>query len=1459
MTAAAAVAWWRRHRWALALALVMLLGFIARVWNLDFDQRQHLHPDERHWSLTSAELAADAGAPAHGTLAGPVLDWLDGDRSAANPYRVTESFVYGPAHLAATRAVAGWLAEGATTGDQPAAAVVHTLDWFGLPLLDATGAPRFDDGYQVDLIGRLLGAVYDTLTILVVALIGRRVGGRRAGLLAAGLYAASVMAIQHAHFFAAEPLLGLASACTVLAALHLGGGSARRVALLGAAAGVAAGATLAVKLSGAGVAAVPFAVAGWLLIRGRTRVDVVRLVAMTVGAVVAFRVLHPGAFEGLGLRLRPAFVDDIAASWRIDQLDFPPAVQWARRVPVLEPLRWLLVFTVGPGTSLLAIYGAWLLWGRRHGARLQAAVLGAAVLVPMAVAMRSFNPTGRYFVPAMPALHVVAGLGLAGLSGAAHLARVAGVCGGEVKQSDVERGRSAARLGRAAGAVLALVAVLWGAAFVQGVYGHAHTRVAASRWIAANVESGAVLTSQVWDDGLPLGLDGIDATNWPTEQLDLFAPDDVAKIDALAQTLTEVDYVVESSPRLLAAVPRIPARYPSTILFVEGLESGALGFEEVARFDSPPRLSLFGWEVMRLDDDWAEEAFSVYDHPEVRIWQRRDVLTLAEVRAVLQPWRAATAVAVPPQAAAANGTMLLPEEVAANEAAGTYADEFDVDANPWWHVAAWFVLLHLMGAVAFVVLLPLLRRLPDAGLGISLAMGLVLPAAAVFVAVAALDVAFTRSLVAVVLTAWTALGAWCAHRRRVELAELWHSRKRILASVCAVSAVAFVVLVALRAANPDLWHPYRSGEKPFETMLLTSVMRTRTLPPYDAWFAGGASNYYYGGYLLLSLPGRLLGTPPTMVMNIALGVVGAAAAAAVFSAGAALATVGRRRTARADDGSTLALRSGLLAVGLVLLLPNATILPEMLLRLVGARDGVYDWWATSRVIPRSLAVTEYPLWSLLFGDIHPHVLDLPIVVAVGVCCLAWHQQLLAGARRHAAALGLLVGVLVGYVRAANTWDYPLALTLALAAMGTAAVRTGSLRALTVPLGLAVVGERLVWAPYLWRSEVYDGGVEAVPMGTPVASWAQHWGLFAAATVVLFAVWVRPIVRRSPRLRGGLHQDLLLLAAAGLAVAGLVAMMPARGTQVLAATAAALAGTVAVGSVRWRHSRVCSPLGPAAMAAGWLFVAGVEQWSVRNDTERMNTVFKGWFQAWLLLAIGTAVALAGMLAAAHADHQRHRPSTAWHGVPRWGARLSAAVCVVAALASLAFLVLAVPVRLDDRASPPGPSLDGLAFYSGSLVVGEGPVQVALADDEPLIRWLQDHVRGVVTVAEAPGDDYQYTSRIASFVGLPTPIGWPYHERQQRRPYEPSIDIRLTDMRELYLSEDPGRVAELLRRYDVRVIVFGVSERRLVADQLVAEAVRRGEVLLAAPCVEEAFRSGDSFIATVDQACLSTGLP
>jgi len=1421
----------RSALWWAAVVAVAVAGLVLRAWNLDFDQRQHLHPDERHWSLTAAAIEREPAAPSYGTVAAPVLNYLDGQRSPTNAYRGATTFVYGPITLAGTQAVAGWLHDGVLAGEQPASFVAHTVDLLGVPLLDEQGFPRFDAGYDIDLIGRLLGALVDSSTVVIVALIGRRIGGRATGLVAAVLAASTVMSIQHAHYFGSEPLLGFVAALTVLATLRLSRGAEAVPAVLdGVLVGAAAGALVAVKLTGAPLAAVPVLACGWLLVTRRRWADLIRLGSVLGAAAVAFRVLYPSAFSGLGLLPSDTFLDDLRRTNELNGAGLPPSIQWAGRIPVLEPLGWLVSSTIGPAIAVAAVLGTIALVRRRHRlGRWIPAVLIASWVIPLVWVLRQSVTTGRYFVPMLPALCACGGYGIVAL---ARHARA--------------RGDGLGRAGRAAAGVLVAASVIWATAFVAGVHGGEHTRIAASRWIDENVAAGSVITSESWDDGLPLAIDGVEPDVYVTEQLDLFGTDDVAKVERLAEQLGGVDYVVESSPRVWNSVVRLPSRYPSTIRFFEGLESGALGFERVATFRSPPQLG-----PVELPSGGVEEAFSVYDHPEVRIWQKTTELTQRDLLAQLEPLAAATAVDVHPDDGGANGAMMLPSESAKNDQIGTFDDDFDTAGSPWLHAFGWFVVAQLIGLCAFAVFAPALRRLPDAGAGIALTLGLAVTTFGTFVLVAWIGLPLDRPVVLGVVAAWVAAGIVATRRHRTLLRGLWHERRTTLLVVQAVIVGTFGVVLLLRAMNPDLWHVYRGGEKLFELEMLTSVLRTRTLPPGDSWFAGGTLNYYYAGYLLLAIPARLLRTTPAVVMSLGLALVAAMAAGAASSAGAAVADAWTRSRGIATGPHPRVARwAGLSAVALVLVVPSTTILGPVARRLTGSEGGAFDWWALSRVIPNSPVVTEFPAWSLLFGDLHPHVIGLPLVLTVITLALAWYRSLVSAATWVSpVALGATTGLMCGLMQATNTWDLPLAVGLVVlvvvVAVATGAPKRRCAMAATTSIAVAVVG----WAPYAWRSVVTDAGIEPESLTTPFVGWLGHFGLFIAATLVMAGLMLTE--SKAIRSRTALVAGLVAVALVGAAVAS-----PPRAVLLSGLGLAAIAfGTAWVVGHRADRPdgapKASMTLTFLALGLGWSMIAAIELVSVVNDFDRQNTVFKGWYQAWTLMGVGSAAGLVTLAAGAR-RHRRTSPATA---SGRAAIATIGAIAVVSLLATTAFVRLAVPGRLEDRVSPSGLSLDALAFLEADDIVPNRDARLDPGNDRTLVRWLQTNVPGRPTIAEAPGPDYGWNGRISAISGLPSVIGWPYHQSQQRRDQEAEIRQRTVDMASIYESGDPTLIESVLQQYDVGYVVFGSAEQAMATP-----SSRRD--LLTSPCLDVVFADGDSFVARVDQVCLGDrpgGLP
>jgi uncharacterized membrane protein len=358
---------------------------------------------------------------------------------------------------------------------------------------------------------------------------------------------------------------------------------------------------------------------------------------------------------------------------------------------------------------------------------------------------------------------------------------------------------------------------------------------------------------------------------------------------------------------------------------------------------------------------------------------------------------------------------------------------------------------------------------------------------------------------------------------------------------------------------------------------------------------------------------------------------------------------------------------------------------------------------------------------------------------------------------------VICGLAAAILAATNPWDLPVfagSLLLAVVAVAprpfVALIRLGTAAALSLVAAAPFLVELSAWLGG-------DGGVGGralvfLNQGDFTPWWAilRHFGLFLAPLAA--AAVIRP--RKDLAITGA-------LAAAGVAL-GLA--FGSSGAAVALAVAALFLTMVRWSSDRWQA--IAWTLAGGAM----VLVALAERLTL---SDRMNTIFKTYNGAWLLLAVALAIVLL-----------RAR-----------GRMLLMALPVFLVLAPVALVNLPLGITqgwLQPRKASPRPTLDGRAFLRGD------------PSNAFLISALNGAARPGDVVAEAAGPSYRQFTRIAMHTGLPTVVGWEWHLRQRGQSLT-AIEDRVHDLETIYTGKDDGERRRALDRYGVDWVVLGDLER------------------------------------------------
>lgn len=993
------------------------------------------------------------------------------------------------------------------------------------------------------------------------------------------------------------------------------------------------------------------------------------------------------------------------------------------------------------------------------------------------------------------------------------------------------------------------------------------------------------VVESTWDDALPVNLygynvfgfqDGLFGNNL---NLELYWEDNQDKLDRLIFSLDQADAIFISSSRQWGSISRVPERYPLTTEYYRallgcpqdetvvwcysvaepGMFKGELGFELAATFQHDPQIG-----NLSVNDQFSEEAFTVYDHPKVFIFRKSADYDPQQVRSLLGAVDLGEVVHMTPkQAGEINGNLMLSAtEKERQTSGGTWSELFRADSllnrHQWLAALVWYLVLTFLGWMVFPLVRVFLKGLPDRGYPFSRLVGLLLLAYLTWLAGSA-GIAFSRLTISLVLFLLITVSGVVTFRDRQFIFEEFRKNRKTILVVEGLFLLFFLVDLLIRIGNPDLWHPWKGGEKPMDLSYFTAVLKSTTFPPYDPWYSGGYINYYYYGYVIVGVLVKWLGIVPAVAYNLILPTLFALAGMGAFSIGWNLIHPENNRSTNdtevlPPDSGKHRFYAGIASALAVLVAGNLGTFRMFAqgFKRLGAPNGVIDgagffesigwffsglarfitgaklpfgygewYWNPSRAIPGDV-ITEFPFFTFTYADLHAHMIALPITIlalgwALAVLLRKWDVQ---SNRTWRDWLSLLVTILFGAfvistLRPTNTWDLPTYMLFGGIVLCYSSYRNMTLPARLLPrlpawvrkavfsgllVGVLITGVSLFYLPFTDKFGQAYGSISVwKDAHSPLGSYLVHWGWQLFLIISWFFWETREWLASTPASAINKIKPYM----GYIQVVGLLFLLVLVLLTLMGISIGWLVGILGV----WAAILLFRPnqaetrrLVLFMVGTGLVLTLFVELFALEGDIGRMNTVFKFYYQAWTLLSLSAAAALIWMLPAV---------VTAWR---RGTSNLWQAALILLLFGAFLYPVLASADKIRDRMSDSAPGgLDGDAFMQTSFYNDQG-VDMDLNQDYQAIEWMRRNVQGSPVIVEANTVEYRWGNRYTIYTGLPGVLGWNWHQRQQRGflSYN-GIANRLNEIPGFYLTENVADALNFLRKYEVKYIVLGQLER------------------------------------------------
>jgi len=780
----------------------------------------------------------------------------------------------------------------------------------------------------------------------------------------------------------------------------------------------------------------------------------------------------------------------------------------------------------------------------------------------------------------------------------------------------------------------------------------------------------------------------------------------------------------------------------------------------------------------------------------------------------------------------------------------------------------WFLTVELVGLIIFPFLFLLLPNIKDRGYSSAKVIGLLIFSWFMWISGSVKLLPSTSFTLWIVLTCFGVLALLVVKKNWSDIRRFLRLEGHALIFSELIFLLVYFFWVYYKFHDPFI----NTTEQPMDFAFFNASLRSNFFPPTDPWLSGHSIPYYYFGYLIMANLAELTAISPSIAYNLALSMVGALSATAIFGLSYNLIRLHGCTAGRA------VLFSFLGPLVLIFIGNMETLFEIINFRGLGSESfwgwvgiknlepldnswwGPVDpmwWWRATRVIDTlsvygsslDYTITEFPFFSLILGDLHPHVMSLPFILSFCLISLNTFidpNKMVSGWTVSNKSLIFFTALVLGGLPFINIWDIVPFLLFWTVLVCIKAYYEGSLvqcrtyrfpNVEVVKYILAVIFlSFFMYIPYYLSLDSQASGI--VPTGD-----------YGTRPIHLFAVWgfffiiITPFLVVSLLSKPDNSSSKICITNTNIRMSFIwrpwfYRIFFVLGLPILTWVLSQIIRGLFIGSSDLLHvipSRLLAELPLLILFYGSLYVflkqlaefkgrvqifislMIVVALSLITYTEflrvsdlygnRMNTVFKTYYQSWLLLSL-VAVFAIYFFTTIRIVHNKVTYISS---------------IVFKAMICLSFLIVfyyPLAVYNDKMSGSNGNlTLNGLAH-----VFQEDP------DEYEAIIWLSQHAETHSVLLEAVGESWSSFSRISSSTGIPTVLGWPWHEKQWRGPSD-IFGVRESDVMKIYSSDNKPQSSDLIDFYGINYIVVGPREIAKYGTNTSSRMSRLGEVVFS----------------------------